>query len=131
MQPPFVRAVLVAALTAVVLPLAFANAQDISVARLPRRNNVLLIIADDLGNDKVGVYNEGDDRTRPKTPNIDALAADGVRELTDRIIKIMERYIKKYPTQWMAFEHIWEQDKPGTQAAKERYARREAASGRT
>ena len=57
--------------------------------------------------------------------------ADGVRDLTDRIIKIMERYIQKYPTQWMVFEHVWEQDKPGTQAAKERYARREAASGCT
>ncbi len=41
--------------------------------------NVLIIIADDLGNDKVGVYNEGDDDTRPPTPNIDGLAAVGVR----------------------------------------------------
>lgn len=55
---------------------------------------------------------------------------DGVRELTDQIINIMERYIRKYPTQWMAFEHVWEQDKPGTQAAKERYAGRGTAGGR-
>ena len=79
MQPSFVRAVLSAALTLVLLTLGCANRQNSSTARLPRRNNVLLIIADDLGNDKVGVYNEGDDKTRPKTPNIDALAADGVR----------------------------------------------------
>lgn len=44
-----------------------------------RRSNILLIIADDLGNDEVGIYNEGDDATRPPTPNIDRLAAKGVR----------------------------------------------------
>ena len=37
-----------------------------SAAPPGRRSNILLIIADDLGNDKVGVYGEGDDRTRPK-----------------------------------------------------------------
>ena len=37
--------------------------------------------------------------------------ADAVRKLTDQIIDIMQGYIKKHPTQWMAFEHIWEQDK--------------------
>ena len=55
---------------------------------------------------------------------------DAVRELTDQIISYMERYIKKYPTQWMAIEHIWEEDKPATQAPEDHYAGRPAASGR-
>lgn len=38
--------------------------------------------------------------------------AEAVRELTDRIIAIMEKYIKEYPTQWMAFEQLWERGKP-------------------
>ena len=38
--------------------------------------------------------------------------ADAVRILTDQIINIMQGYIRKYPTQWMAFEHMWEQAKP-------------------
>ena len=43
------------------------------------RPNILLIIADDLGLDKVGVYGLGDPETRPSTPNIDRLAAEGLR----------------------------------------------------
>ena len=43
------------------------------------RGNILLIIADDVGKDKIGVYQQGDDATRPATPNIDRLAARGVR----------------------------------------------------
>jgi arylsulfatase B len=39
--------------------------------------NVLIIVVDDLGVDKVGVYGEHPDP--PPTPNIDALAARGVR----------------------------------------------------
>jgi len=31
-----------------------------------------------------------------------------VKELTDRIINVMEGYIRAYPGQWMAFEDIWE-----------------------
>ena len=42
------------------------------------RSNILLIIADDLGTDKVGIYGRGGDETRPRTPNIDGLAARGV-----------------------------------------------------
>ena len=34
-----------------------------------------------------------------------------VRALTDRIIGIMERYIRAHPTQWMAFEPIWVRDR--------------------
>lgn len=40
--------------------------------------NILNILADDLGTDKVGAYAEGDDATRPSTPNIDALADSGI-----------------------------------------------------
>ncbi len=79
MQPTSVGAVWLAALTLVLLPFGCASRQKLSPARLSGTNNILLIIADDVGNDKVGVYMEGDDQTRPKTPNIDALAANGVR----------------------------------------------------
>jgi arylsulfatase A-like enzyme len=46
----------------------------LAVAQAPA--NVLLIVADDLGVDYVGCYGEG--TTPPPTPNIDALAANGV-----------------------------------------------------
>lgn len=42
----------------------------------PRRPNVLVIIADDVGTDKIGSY--ATDPRAPRTPNIDALAARGV-----------------------------------------------------
>ena len=42
----------------------------------PKRPNVLLIIADDVGTDKIGAY--AVDPRAPRTPNIDALAARGV-----------------------------------------------------
>ena len=35
-------------------------------------------------------------------------APDQVKELTDRIIKVMEGYIRAYPGQWMAFDDIWD-----------------------
>ena len=38
--------------------------------------NILLIVADDLGVDQVGAYGEG--AAPPPTPNLDALAATGV-----------------------------------------------------
>lgn len=41
--------------------------------------NIMIIIADDMGPEKVGAYGEGDDKSRPLTPNIDRLAAEGVR----------------------------------------------------
>ncbi len=43
------------------------------------RGNVLLIIADDVGLDKISAYGLGDEGKRPRTPNIDRLAAEGVR----------------------------------------------------
>ena len=45
-------------------------------AEVPPGGNILLLIADDLGNDKVGVYDEHP--IRPSTPNIDRLASRGV-----------------------------------------------------
>ncbi len=36
---------------------------------------------------------------------------EGIRILTARIIKSMEKYIRKYPTQWFVFEEL----KPGTE----------------
>lgn len=57
----------VAAFAIAVCPLRPAGAQD----------NVLLILADDLGVDMVGCYALGSDLA--PTPNIDALAAQGVR----------------------------------------------------
>ena len=41
----------------------------------PTRNNVVLIVADDLGFGDVGCFGADDVRT----PHIDAIAADGVR----------------------------------------------------
>ena len=66
-------------LVALLLPLLLGCPPARSAANPGLRSNILLIIADDLGNDKIGVYGEGDDSTRPLTPNIDALAFEGVR----------------------------------------------------
>jgi arylsulfatase A len=46
---------------------------------MPKQNrpNILFILADDLGIDGLGCY--GSDRFKGRTPNIDALAANGVR----------------------------------------------------
>ena len=77
MQPTSLGASLVMAL---LLPtFTGACAHRSSSAPLGARSNIMLIIADDLGNDKIGVYQQGDDLTRPKTPNIDKLARRGVR----------------------------------------------------
>ena len=65
-------------------------AADTSTARSPLYirddRNILLIITDDLGVDKVGIYAEEDypdynnsSHYLPRTPNIDALADVGVR----------------------------------------------------
>ena len=55
--------------------LALATLAGALAAQAPR-DNILLLIADDFGVDNVGVYGEGGDL--PPTPNIDALAANGV-----------------------------------------------------
>ncbi|TAJ20840.1 MAG: arylsulfatase, partial [Planctomycetota bacterium] len=41
------------------------------------QGNVLMLLGDDVGVDKIGAYGEGSQV--PMTPNIDALAAGGVR----------------------------------------------------
>lgn len=43
----------------------------------PPRANVLVVVLDDVGTDKVGAY--AAHPSPPRTPNLDALAADGVR----------------------------------------------------
>ena len=62
---------------------AFASSVAFCVAmacpttiRAQQQDNVLIILADDLGVDAVGVYGEG--AAPPPTPNLDALAANGV-----------------------------------------------------
>ncbi|HWV99516.1 MAG TPA: arylsulfatase [Candidatus Acidoferrum sp.] len=62
------------------LPLAGASAPTSASAPLmpapaPRKPNILLIVADDLGYGDLGCYGQ----TKIKTPNIDKLAAEGVR----------------------------------------------------
>lgn len=59
--------IFVAAFVALVLVASSARGQ---------RDNVLILVADDLGVDAVGAYGEG--ATPPPTPNLDALAANGV-----------------------------------------------------
>ncbi len=48
---------------------------DISAAEGPRRPNLILMIADDMGRNDCGAYGQ----SKVKTPNIDALARDGMR----------------------------------------------------
>jgi arylsulfatase A-like enzyme len=47
----------------------------------PAPGNVLVLVADDLGVDKVSCYQPGTTPPCPSTPNIDVLAANGVRFL--------------------------------------------------
>jgi len=54
---------------------AFAN--GVPNGSEPVGGNILLLVADDLGMDKIGIY--GEHPGAPNTPNIDALAARGVR----------------------------------------------------
>lgn len=48
----------------------------VTVAPVPAGGNILFILADDLGRDKIGAYAEHPDP--PPTPNVDQLAAEGV-----------------------------------------------------
>ncbi len=54
---------------------AAADAPAASPAPAPRKPNIILIVADDLGYGDLGCYGQ----TKIKTPNIDQLAAEGVR----------------------------------------------------
>ena len=55
---------------------AEAPSASVSVSPAVAGTNVLVLLADDMGNDKVGAY--GEHPNPPPTPNIDALAAEGV-----------------------------------------------------
>jgi arylsulfatase A-like enzyme len=57
----------------VLLPFTFA------LSAFAQQRNVLLIIADDLGTDSLGLYNSAAGAALPPTPNIDALKAGGVQ----------------------------------------------------
>lgn len=63
---------------ALVLPIAVALTPATGIAAEPASNppNILILLADDLGTDKVAAYREHPDP--PATPNLDALAAQGV-----------------------------------------------------
>lgn len=66
-------------LAGLLLPRGFGQPSPSNAPGAPRgneRGNVLVLLADDLGVDMVGVYEEG--TNVPATPNIDALAARGV-----------------------------------------------------
>lgn len=45
----------------------------------PRPPNIVLVYADDLGYADIGTFSAGSNRPRPQTPNLDRLAAEGVR----------------------------------------------------
>lgn len=64
---------------AISIPAAAGCVSPASTGRQGMGGNILLIIADDLGKDQIGIYAGGEDDGRPATPNIDRLAAEGVR----------------------------------------------------
>jgi arylsulfatase A-like enzyme len=50
-----------------------------ALAQTPQRYNVLILLADDLGVDQLSMYQPGTTPTPANTPNLDLLAAQGVR----------------------------------------------------
>jgi arylsulfatase A len=60
-----------------ILPLVCLALVATGATDTPARPNILFILADDLGINGVGCY--GSDRFKGKTPNLDALAASGLR----------------------------------------------------
>ena len=59
------------------LALTFGHGSHFASAQEQSRPNIIFILADDQGIDGVGCY--GSDRFKGKTPNIDRLAAEGIR----------------------------------------------------
>ncbi|HET7696119.1 MAG TPA: sulfatase [Vicinamibacterales bacterium] len=73
-----------AALTAVVSALAGAAAshtdgREQPRGAAPRPPNVVIVFADDLGYADINSFSPADRKTRPRTPNLDRMAAEGTR----------------------------------------------------
>ena len=74
---PFLAAIVFAPAQPVVSPANAPSSTNSPVAPspIPRRPGIVLIVADDLGYGELGCYGQ----TRIKTPNLDKLAAEGMR----------------------------------------------------
>ena len=61
--------------TSIILLALFASLTESRVAKAAEKPNIVFILADDLGYGELGCYGQ----KKIRTPNIDQLAADGMR----------------------------------------------------